>query len=71
MGSRVSISQAATDADFWHLKPDGSRPMFNGAHGQRVIIDLNTQALVVQTAVTTESDWLAELQAIVDRAGEM
>jgi hypothetical protein len=45
--------------------------MFNGAHGQRVIIDLNTQALVVQTAVTTESDWLAELQAIVDRAGEM
>ena len=45
--------------------------MFNGAHGQRVIIDMRTQAVVVQTAVSQESEWLPELQAMLDRAGEL
>ena len=41
------------------------------AQGQRVIIDMNTKAVVVQTAVTTESEWLPELVAMLDRAGEL
>jgi hypothetical protein len=47
--------------------------MFNGAHGQRVVIDLRTQAVVVQTAVmeTPQSEWLPELEAILDTAGQM
>ena len=53
----------------WHLKPDGSRPMFNGAYGQRVAIDLHTGAVVVQTAVTLDGSWLAELSAMLDAAG--
>jgi hypothetical protein len=63
----------ADKAYFWHLRPDGSRPMFNGAHGQRVVIDLRTQAVVVQTAVmeTPQSEWLPELEAILDTAGQM
>jgi hypothetical protein len=43
--------------------------MFNGAHGQRVVIDMTTQAVVVQTAVTTETGWLPELEAMLDAAG--
>lgn len=42
---------------------------FNGAHGQRVIVDLKTEAVVVQTAVTGESEWLAEVVAMLDVAG--
>ena len=41
----------------------------HGAHGQRVIIDLNTEAVLVQTSVTTESDWLEEACAMLDAAG--
>jgi hypothetical protein len=43
--------------------------MFNGAHGQRVIIDMATEAVIVQTAVTTETEWLPELEAMLDAAG--
>ena len=35
---------------FWHLRPDGSLPMFNGAYGQRVVIDMRTGAVGVQVA---------------------
>lgn len=69
-GALCDLSHVGYKCFIWHLKPDGSRPMFNGAHGQRVIIDMSTQAVVVQTAVTTETDWLSELEAMLDAAGE-
>ena len=69
-GALCDLSTVGYKCYIWHLKPDGSRPMFNGAHGQRVIIDMATQAVVVQTAVTTETEWLAELEAMLDAAGQ-
>ena len=68
-GALADLSDVGYKSYIWHLRPDGSRPMFNGAHGQRVIIDMKTQAVVVQTAVTTETGWLPELQAMLDAAG--
>ena len=68
-GALADLSDVGYKCYIWHLKPDGTRPMFNGAHGQRVIIDMATQAVVVQTAVTTETAWLSELEAMLDAAG--
>lgn len=47
----------------WHAKADGSRLSFAGAQGQRVMIDMPTQTVVVQTAVDNvvgpwEREWL-------------
>lgn len=68
-GALCDLTDVGYKCYIWHLKSDGSRPMFNGAHGQRVIIDMATQAVVVQTAVTTETRWLLELEAMLDAAG--
>ena len=58
-------------AHMWHHKTDGSRLYFNGHHGQRVIIDMLTRAVVVQTAVDGEDPqkWHPELFAMLDAAG--
>ncbi len=42
--------------------------MFNGAYGQRVIVDLPTKIVVVQTSVKDEADWMPELKAMVEAA---
>ena len=42
--------------------------MFNGAHGQRAIVDLPIKTVVVQIAVTDEVDWLSKLKAMVEAA---
>ena len=55
-----------------HFPPRPGRCLISGCtQGQRVIIDMNTKAVVVQTAVTTESEWLPELVAMLDRAGKL
>lgn len=40
-------------AHMWHLKGDGSRLAFQGHHSQRVIVDMPTRTVLVQTAL----DW--------------
>jgi hypothetical protein len=52
----------------WHLKAHGSLLVFNGAYGQRVIVDLPTKIVVVQTSVKDEADWMPELKAMVEAA---
>jgi CubicO group peptidase (beta-lactamase class C family) len=51
-------------AFLWHAKADGSQPLFNGADGQRVLIDLPTQTVLVQTGVDSSGDWPRELAAL-------
>jgi CubicO group peptidase (beta-lactamase class C family) len=53
-------------AHMWHLKADGSRPFFNGHHGQRVIIDMPTKTVLVHTAVEHQGNWQEELLAMLD-----
>jgi CubicO group peptidase (beta-lactamase class C family) len=57
---------------FWHLRPDGSLPCFNGAYGQRVLVDLRTGAVAVQTSVmeTPAAEWMPELLAMLEATGE-
>jgi hypothetical protein len=62
------LSDVGYKCFMWHLKADGQRPMFNGAYGQRVIMDLPTKTVVVQTAVTDEAAWMPELKAMVEAA---
>lgn len=51
---------------FWHSRADGSRPAMHGHHGQRVIVDLPTRTVLVQTAVDQEGPWALELEALFD-----
>ncbi len=64
----VPRSTMGYKAHFWHAKADGSRPYFNGHHGQRVIVDLPTKTVLVQTAVDHEGHWQAELFDLFDAA---
>lgn len=54
-------------AFFWHAKADGSRPQMSGFHGQRIMIDMESQTVLVQTAVDHEG-WLAELKPLFEAA---
>lgn len=53
-------------AHMWHWKADGSRPFFNGHHGQRVFIDMPIKTVPVHTAVDDQGNWQAELNAMLD-----
>ncbi|MFM7010918.1 MAG: serine hydrolase domain-containing protein [Betaproteobacteria bacterium] len=55
-------------AHMWHSKPDGSRLYFNGHHAQRVLIDMPTQTVLVQTAVDHAGPWQRELFDLFDAA---
>lgn len=55
-------------AHMWHTKADGSRLSFNGHHAQRVMIDMPTQTVLVQTAVDHEGPWQRELLNLFDAA---
>ena len=59
---------AAYKAFMWHARPDGSQVVFNGHHGQRVFIDMPTQTVLVQTAVSHDGDWQAQLYALFQAA---
>lgn len=54
-------------AYFRHARSDGSRPEMHGFHGQRLLIDMVTQTVIVQTAVD-HGNWLSELNSIFDAA---
>lgn len=58
-------------AHMWHWKSDGSRPFFNGHHGQRVIIDLPTKTVLVHTAVDHQGNWQPELNEMLDAASKI
>ena len=58
-------------AHFWHARPDGSRPFFNGHHGQRVFIDMPSRTVLVQTALDSEGLWEPELHAMLDAAARL
>lgn len=53
---------------FWHSRADGSRPAMHGHHGQRVLIDMPTRTVLVQTAVDQQGLWEQELLDMFDAA---
>ncbi len=53
-------------AHMWHNRPDGSRLYFNGHHGQRVVVDMPTRTVLVQTAVEHEGNWQGEMFAMFE-----
>jgi Beta-lactamase len=72
--SQVRVGTAMRTAGYkafmWHAKPDGSALWFSGFHGQRVMINMNTRAVVVQTAVSEEGNQMPELMAMMEAAGK-
>lgn len=66
----VAMPNRGYKAFFWHWKSDGSRPFFNGHHGQRVFVDLPSRIVLVHTAVEHEGDWQTELNSMIDSAVE-
>lgn len=58
-------------AHMWHFNKDGTRLSFSGFHGQRLIVDMPTQTVLVQTAVTQNGDFLNELTQIFDTVTRM
>lgn len=64
----VAMREYGYKAHMWHARADGSRLFFAGHHGQRVIVDMPTRTVLVQTAVEHEGNWRAELMALFDAA---
>lgn len=64
---------AGYKAFIWHSKADGSRPYFNGHHGQRLLIDMPSKAVVVQTAVEDSGQpvFRTELENMLEAAASM
>jgi len=62
----IAMPQAGYKAHMWHARADGKRLYFNGHHGQRVLIDMPTQTVMVQTAVEHEGPWFSEMLALMD-----
>lgn len=62
----VPASHFGYKAHMWHNRPDGSRLYFNGHHGQRVVVDMPTRTVLVQTAVEHEGNWQAEMFAMFE-----
>lgn len=56
-----AMPRAGYKAFMWHARSDGSWLFFNGHHGQRVLVDMNTRTVLVQTAVEHEGPWQTEL----------
>ncbi|WPG35955.1 MULTISPECIES: serine hydrolase [Variovorax] len=59
---------AAYKAFIWHTKSDGTRPLFSGAEGQRVLIDVPTQTVLAQTGIDGTGDWQREIYALFQAA---
>lgn len=55
----------------WHAKADGSQPVFFGAQGQVLMMDMPTGTVLVQTAVDDAGDWFQELYALFQAATEV
>lgn len=55
---------AGYKAFMWHAKADGTQPAFYGHHGQRVMIDMSSQTVLVHTAVDQSPSMMQELQAV-------
>lgn len=53
---------------FWHPRADGRWPTMNGAHGQRLVVDMTSRTVMVQTAVAAEGPWSRDFYALFDRA---
>lgn len=53
---------------FWHPRPDGRWPMMGGAHGQCVLVDRETQTVLVQTAADVGGAWQSRLFELFDSA---
>jgi hypothetical protein len=64
----VAMPGRGYKAHMWHWKADGSRPFFNGHHGQRVIIDMPTKTVLVHTALEHEGNWQPELHEMIEAA---
>ncbi|MDH4375936.1 MAG: serine hydrolase [Ramlibacter sp.] len=62
----VAMGGAGYKALMWHIKPDGSRLSFNGFHAQRVIVDMPTRTVLVQTAVDHLGGWQGELLTLFE-----
>lgn len=60
--------QAGYKSFFWHAKADGTRPLFSGAEGQRVLIDIPTQTVLAQTGVDGSGDWQREIYTLFQAA---
>ena len=66
-----AMPHAGYKALMWHAKSDGSWLYFNGHHGQRVIIDMVSKTVLVQTAVDHEGNWQEELFAMFNAATKL
>lgn len=64
----VAESGFGYKAHMWHTKPDGSGLSFRGHHAQRVLIDMPTQTVLVQTAVDHAGNWERELSELFEAA---
>jgi len=53
---------------FWHPSPNGQWLVMNGAHGQRLAVDVNSRTVMVQTAVSSEGPWSRDFYALFDLA---
>lgn len=53
---------------FWHPRSDGKWPMMLGAHGQLVLVDRETQTVLVQTAVEVDGSWQARMFQLFETA---
>jgi len=67
----LAMQNRGYKAFFWHWKGDGSRPFFNGHHGQRVFIDIPSGVVLVHTAVDHDGDWQTELNSMIDSAASI
>lgn len=67
-GALSTHSAAAYKNFFWHTKADGTRPLFSGAEGQRVLIDIPTQTVLAQTGVEGSGEWQREIYALFQAA---
>eukprot|EP01050_Picozoa_sp_SAG11_P014010 SAG11_NODE_1683_length_4450_cov_2.569984_4_plen_461_part_00 len=52
----------------WHIKPDGTQPRFFGGGGQTILVDMASETVLVQTAVSDNTAWEPELLAIFEAA---
>lgn len=62
----IAMPYAGYKAHMWHARADGTLLYFNGHDGQRVLIDMPTQTVMVQTAVENQGPWFSEMLALMD-----
>jgi CubicO group peptidase (beta-lactamase class C family) len=57
---------------FWHYRKDGSWMMMSGRFGQHVVVDRNTQTVLVQTAIDElGNDWMREMLQLFGAATQL